>query len=149
MNSLENNYPKVGVGVMLFRDGKVLMAKRKGSHGAGELSFPGGHLEYMESFEACAVRETREECGVEIKNIKFLYLTNVMKYAPKHYVHIGLVAELASGEPQVMEPEKAEDWKWYDLDKLPEGQLFEFCKLSFDAYKTGKTYYFSEKALDN
>lgn len=138
--------PKVGVGVMIFKNGKVLLTKRKGSHGEGEYSFPGGHLEYMESFEDCAVRETKEECGLEIKNIKFLYLTNVKKYAPKHYVHIGLTAEWASGEPQILEPTKAEEWKWYELDRLPE-PLFEFCKLSFDAYKTGRTYYSSENDL--
>ncbi len=43
---MENNYPKVGVGVMILKDGKVLLTKRKGSHGAGMYSFPGGHLEY-------------------------------------------------------------------------------------------------------
>jgi 8-oxo-dGTP diphosphatase len=126
--------PKVGVGVMILKDGKVLLTKRKGSHGAGEYSFPGGHLEYMETFEDCAIRETREEAGIEIKDIEFLYATNVMKYAPKHYVHIGVVAQWASGEPMTMEPEKAEEWKWYPLDELPDGSLFEFCKMSFDAY---------------
>ncbi len=140
---MENNYPKVGVGVMILKDGKVLLTKRKGSHGAGEYSFPGGHLEYMESFEDCARRETAEECGIEIKNIKFLYVTNVKKYAPKHYIHIGVVAEWANGEPKIMEPDKAEEWKWYELDKLPE-PLFEFCKLSFNAHKTGRNYYSSE-----
>ena len=78
--------PRVGVGVMIFKNGKVLLSKRKGSHGEGEYSFPGGHLEYMESFEDCAVREVQEECGIKIKNINFLYLTNIKKYAPKHYV---------------------------------------------------------------
>lgn len=139
---------KVGVGVMLLKDGKVLMTKRKGSHGAGDYGFPGGHLEYMETFEDCAIRETREECGLEIKNIKFLYVTNVMKYAPKHYVYIGVVAEWASGEPQLLEPEKAESWGWYDLDDLPEGPTFTFCKLAFNAYKTGKTYYASEEDIE-
>ncbi len=126
---------------MIIKDGKVLMAKRKGSHGAGEYGFPGGHLENLESFEDCAVRETREECGIEIKNIKFLYVTNITKYAPKHYVHIGVTAEWASGEPKTLESEKAEGWQWHDLNNLPEGPTFEFCKLAFDAYKTGKVYY--------
>ncbi len=138
---MEENKPKVGVGVMILKNGKVLMTKRKGSHGAGEYSFPGGHLEYMESFEECAIRETREEAGIEIKNNQFSYLTNLKKYAPKHYVHIGMVAEWASGEPQLMEPEKAEGWEWFDLDNLPAGQMFEFCRIAFDAHKTGKNYY--------
>ena len=145
-NKTSEQKPKVGVGVMVLKDGKVLLTRRKGSHGAGEYSFPGGHLEYMESFEDCAIRETHEECGLKIQNIRFLYLTNVKKYAPKHYVHIGVVADWKSGEPQIMEPDKAESWNWYELDKLPE-PLFEFCKLSFDAYKTDRHYYASEHDL--
>ncbi len=131
---------------MVLKDGKVLLTRRKGSHGEGEYSFPGGHLEYMESFEDCARRETQEESGVEIKNIKFLYVTNVKKYEPKHYVHVGVVAEWASGEPTIMELDKAEEWRWYDLDQLPE-PLFEFCKLSFDAHKTHRVYYSSENDI--
>ncbi len=135
------NKTRVGVGTMIFKDGKVLMAKRKGSHGAGDWGFPGGHLEYMESFEDCAIRETKEECGVEIKNIRLLYVTNIRKYAPKHYVHIGLIADWASGEPQTLEPEKCDGWEWFDIDNLPTGPTFEFCNRAFDAYKTGKMYY--------
>lgn len=132
--------PLVGVGVMVFRSGSVLMTRRKGSHGAGEYSFPGGHLEHGETFEQCAVRETREETGIEIKNLRFLYLTNSRFYLPRHYVHIGMVSDWAHGEPRAMEPEKAEEWKWYALDALPE-QLFGFCALAFEAYRTGRQYF--------
>ncbi len=140
------NTTKVGVGVLILKDGKVLMAKRKGSHGDGEYTTPGGHLEYMESFEDCAIREIREECGIEIKNIRFLYVANVTKYAPKHYVNVELLVDWVSGEPQNLEPDKFEDWNWYDLDKVPE-PTFEFCKLAFNSLKTGKNYYASERDL--
>lgn len=135
--------PKVGVGIMIFKDGKILLGKRKNSHGAGEYSFPGGHLEYMEGFEECARRETLEEVGIEIKNIKFLFIKNTAFYTPKHYVHIGLIADWESGEPKVLEPEKCEGWGWYGLDNLPK-PLFNLCDLTFDAYKTGKNYYDKE-----
>lgn len=134
------NRPKIGVGIMILKDGKVLLGKRKGSHGVGEYSFPGGHLEYMESFEDCARREIKEECGVEVKNIRFQLLANIKQYAPKHYVHIGLIADWASGEPEILEPEKCESWSWYAINKLPE-PLFEPCRISIDSYKTGKNYY--------
>jgi 8-oxo-dGTP diphosphatase len=140
----ETQKPQVAVGVMIVKEGRVLMMKRKGSHGAGESGFPSGHLEYMESFEECAIRETREECGIEIKNINFSYLVNVKKYNPKHYVYIGLVADWVSGEPLNLEPDKAEEWKWYDFNDLPSGPDFEFCKLAFDAYKNQKNYYPTE-----
>ena len=134
-----NDAPKVGVGVLILKEGKVLLGKRKGSHGAGEYAFPGGHLEHMESFEECARRETREECGIEIANIRFQFLANVRKYAPKHYVHIGLVADRLAGEPQVLEPEKQESWGWYDLDALPE-PLFEMGRMALEYYRTGTIY---------
>lgn len=133
--------PMPSVGIMIFKDGKVLLHKRKGSHGEGEYAFPGGHIEYMESFEDCARRETKEEAGIEIENIRFQFVASVRKYKPKHYVHIGLIADWKSGEAKTMEPDKCEgEWAWYDLDDLPE-PIFEFCKLAFDSYKTGSNYY--------
>lgn len=136
---MENNRPITGIGVMIFREGKILLGKRRGAHGAGEFAFPGGHLEYMESFDECARRETSEECGIEITNIRFGLLSNVKTYAPKHYVHIGLIADWKSGEPVVCEPEKCEGWDWYSLDELPT-PIFEPALRMIDAHKAGVTY---------
>ncbi len=131
---------KVGIGIMVFKNGKVLLTKRKGSHGAGEYAFPGGHLEFGESFESCARRECREEAGIEIKNVRFVRLANLKAYTGKHYVDIGLMAEWESGEPQVLEAEKAERWEWYDLDKLPK-PLFATIDSYLEALKTGKNFF--------
>jgi 8-oxo-dGTP diphosphatase len=136
----QHDKPKVGIAAMIFKDGKVLLGKRKGSHGEGEYAFPGGHLEYMESFEDCARREVQEECGIEIENIRFQFLANVTTYAPKHYVHIGLLADWKSGEPKVLEKEKCESWDWYELDKLPQ-PLFNICRISIESYENGIAYY--------
>ncbi len=144
----QQNRPKVGIGIMILKKGKILLGKRKGSHGEGEYSFPGGHLEYMELFEKCAKRETKEECGIEIENIKFQFLSNVTKYVPKHYVHIGLIADWKSGKPEVLEPEKCESWDWYAIDNLPR-PLFEMCRQGIDCYKTGENYIDSPKWLMN
>jgi len=135
----EQQRPKVGIGVMILKNGKVLLGKRKGSHGEAEFAFPGGHLEYMEGFADCARREVLEECGIEIENIRFQFLANVTRYAPKHYVHIGLVADWKSGEAKVLELEKSESWLWYDLDNLPD-PIFEMCKLAIQCHKTGMNY---------
>ena len=140
MKDRDQERPKVCVGVMIFKAGKILLAKRKGSHGEGEYAFPGGHLEYMESFSDCARRETREECGIEIGNIRFQFLANVVAYAPKHYAHINLIADWVSGEPEVLEVTKSESWDWYELDNLPK-PLFESCRIAVESYKTGKNYY--------
>jgi 8-oxo-dGTP diphosphatase len=130
---------RVGVGVMILKFGKVLLGVRKGSHGAGEYGFPGGGLEYMESFEDCVKREVREECGVEIQNLRFQLVANLTEYAPKHYVHIGMIADWKSGDPQVLEPDKCESWSWFGLDALP--NLFGPAALGIESYKTGQNYF--------
>lgn len=100
----------------------------------------GGHMEYMESFETCAKREVKEETDIEIKNIRFLRLLNLKDYPPKHYVDIGLLAEWKSGNPKVMEPEKAESWGWYEIDKLTK-PLFSTLPAYFEALITGKNFF--------
>jgi 8-oxo-dGTP diphosphatase len=116
---MEEQRPKVGVGVFVLKDGKLLLGQRKGSHAVGEYAGPGGHLEYMESIVECAKRETLEETGIEIGNCEFLCVTNLNEYEPKHYIDIGIKADWISGEPSVLEPDKVEGWDWYDLDNLP------------------------------
>src|SRR3989344_144557 len=127
------------MGIMIFKDGKVLFGKRKNSHGAATYAPPGGSLEFMESFEDCARREVREETGIEIENIKFLCLSN-QKIYDKHFVNLGFTADWKSGESQVMEPEKCEAWVWYDIDKLPQ-PLFPTVAYYLKALQT-KEYYF-------
>lgn len=136
--------PKVGIGIMIFKEGKILLGKRKGSHGSGEYAFPGGHLEYMEGFEECARREIDEEVGIKVSNIRFQYLANIKDYAPKHYVHVGLTADWESGEPQVLEPEKLESWSWHDMNDLPQ-PMFRACAHAIEAYKNKQIYRDDEK----
>jgi 8-oxo-dGTP diphosphatase len=133
--------PKVGVGVLIFKDGKVLLGKRKHPDGLGDgqYSGTGGHLEFMESLEECAKRETREEAGIEIENVTFLCVINLKEYAPRHYIDIGFVADWKSGELKNMEPEKREGWDWYELSNLPE--LFGSIPKYIESYKTGKRFF--------
>ena len=131
---------KVGIGIMVMKDGKVLLGKRKGKHGAGEYAFPGGHFEYMESITDSIKREVMEETGMEIQNIKFLRLFNLKTYAPKHYIDIGLIADWKSGEPQTLEPEKCEGWDWYDPNNLPT-PLFATTDTYIEAFKGGRNFF--------
>ena len=131
---------KVGIGVLIFKDGKILLGKRKNAHGADEYEAPGGILDYMESFEECARRETIEETGLEIDNIRFLDLQNLKAYSPEHYVDIGLIADWKSGVPKVLEPDKCDGWAWYDVDKIPK-PLFDALRADIDALNTGQVMF--------
>lgn len=137
---MEQERPKVGVGILVLKDDKVLLARRKGRNGQGFFGSGGGHLENLESFTDCARREIKEEAGIEVLNLRFLCLSNFVTKETKHYVDIGLVADWQSGEPEVREPDKFEDWDWYDLDNLPT-PLWKVVENYIVAYKTGKNYF--------
>lgn len=130
--------PLVGIAVLVMKDGKLLLGKRRGSHGAGEYASPGGHLEHGESFAACAAREVMEETGLVIGEPRFLRVMNVMDYAPKHYVDLAFVADWVRGEPEVREPTKVETWQWYSLDELPT-PLFAMLPTAVEALRSGRT----------
>lgn len=124
---MTQNITKVGIGLAVFRqsfdNGKiqVLLGKRKGSHGEGQWSFPGGHLDYMESFQTCALRELAEEVGTgfKVEQLEVVSVINLTEYAPKHYIDIGMSAWWVGGDAVVMEPDKCEGWQWFDRDALP------------------------------
>jgi len=127
MSHDESKRPKVGVAVVIWQGGKILMLKRHGSHGAGTWSIPGGHLEYEESWEACAKREVMEEVGINITNIRFFAATNdIFADEGKHFISIWVECDLVSGEPKIMEPHKILDLQWCTLQDLPV-PLFEPC----------------------
>lgn len=122
--SQQQQQVRVGVGV-LVKDpkftGKVFAGKRKGSHGAGTLALPGGHLEMLETWHECAQREVQEEMGIDIHNVAFGHVTNdPMEAEGKHYVTIFMVAEFVDNDatPINCEPHKCEGWDSYTWEEL-------------------------------
>ncbi len=112
--------PQVGVGVLIIEEGRVLLGKRRGSHGAGTWSAPGGHLEFGESVEDCARREVLEETNLLLKNLRpGPYTNTVFEAEQKHYVTVFVLAAPAGGVLKTMEPEKCEGWVWCDWSALP------------------------------
>ena len=105
--------PLVGIAVIVIKDNRVLLGKRKNAHGAGTWAFPGGHLEFNESIEDCAAREVFEETGIRIKNLRYGPYTNDRFEAEgRHYVTLFMIADYDSGQPTVREPHKCEKWAW-------------------------------------
>ncbi len=125
-----NKRPLVGLAVIIRKDNKVLLGKRKNSHGEGCWGFPGGHLEYGESFEECAKRETQEETGLEIKNLKSGLATNdIFEKEKKHYVTVFMIGDYLSGNVETREPEKCEKWEWFAWDDIPESVFLPITNL--------------------
>jgi len=113
--------PKVGVGVVVIKDGNVLLGKRKNAHGDGSWCFPGGHLEFGEAIEDCARREVREEAGIEIANPRLgPYTNDIFPDEGKHYITLYVISDYASGDVQILEPDKIEQWQWFEWGSMPQ-----------------------------
>ena len=105
--------PLVGIAVIVIKDNRVLLGKRKNSHGSGTWAFPGGHLEFNESIEDCARREVFEETGIHIDHLRCgPYTNDIFAGEGKHYVTLFVTADYESGTPVVKEPHKCEKWAW-------------------------------------
>ena len=135
-----NNQVRVGVSAMIINDGKILLGHRcankkdtGGIVGRDTWSLPGGKQEMDETFYECAIRETKEECNLDISNPKLLIAFDDI--APdRHFVTLTTMTSEFSGELKVMEPEKEDEWKWFDIDNLPDN-LYSPSKQSIIWYK--------------
>jgi len=120
MSANHSERPIIGVGVLIWREQKLLLGERLTKNQENCWQFPGGHLENNESVSACAQREVLEETGLQIKDLRHLGFTNKpFAVAQKNYLTLLVSCEYESGQAQVLEPEKCARWQWFDYQKLP------------------------------
>jgi 8-oxo-dGTP diphosphatase len=135
-----------GVGIMIMKEGKILLGKRhddpeKASsalRGEGTWTMPGGKLDFGESFEDGIRREVMEETGIKLNEIKVICVNN-NKNEHAHFITIGLYCDDFEGEPQILEPDEIVEWQWFSLDNLPSPMYFPSAKI-IENYKKGEFY---------
>lgn len=133
-----------GFGIMLLKEGKVLLGKRHEDatkadselHGEGTWTMPGGKFEYGENFVEGAARELKEETGIILKKSKVICV-NCDKNEFAHFVTVGFFAEEFLGEASVMEPDEITEWNWFDLNNLPK-KVFPPSIKVLECYKNKK-----------
>jgi 8-oxo-dGTP diphosphatase len=114
--------PRVGVGVLLVDSHKgVLLTLRRRAPEAGCWSIVGGKVDFLERLEHCAVREAREEAGVEVELIRLLCVTDhVLPDEEQHWVAPAYLGRIVSGEARNCEPDRAREVRWFELGSVPE-----------------------------
>jgi 8-oxo-dGTP diphosphatase len=121
IQSPERNWPRAGVGVLLIdKLGRVLLTLRKLPPEVGCWSILGGKVDFLESLEECAIREAREEAGVEIAIERLLCVTDhLLPSEGQHWISPAFLGRILSGEARNREPDKTSDIRWFPLDQLP------------------------------
>ena len=117
--------PRVAVGAVVLKDGKVLLVKRRDPPNAGQWAIPGGTIRLGETLQQAAEREIFEETGIRIRAEAPIYIFDVIDRDPKgrtryHYVIADVLARYLDGEPAARDD--ALDARWLgpeDLERLP------------------------------
>jgi len=141
--------PRVGVGIMILNEkGEVLLGKRNDDaqkassdlHGEGTWTMPGGKLEWHDTLIDGAIREVGEEIGAELSK-NYLEVFNVQDniIPDNHYVTVGFICKNFSDTPKIMEPDEIVEWRWFDLNALPE-RVYPPSAVMIKAYLNKKIY---------
>jgi 8-oxo-dGTP diphosphatase len=111
--------PTIGVGVVVRRDGKVLVGLRRSGAQPGTWGLPGGHIEFGETWQQCARRELREETGLDLTTARVAGVTEaITPHDGRHEITIFLEGE-ARGEVRNAAPAEHVRWEWHAWDAIP------------------------------
>jgi 8-oxo-dGTP diphosphatase len=113
--------------LILIKDGKILLQRRFNTgYMDGNYSLPAGHVDKGENFTQCIIREAKEEIGIDLKP-EYLKATHFMhrlsspEWGDEAYrIDAFFKAEKWEGNPEIKEPNKCDDLKWFNLNSLPE-----------------------------
>lgn len=78
-----------------------------------------GHLEKGESLAQAIIREAKEEIGIDIRE-KDLKMVALIHPYQEDYLNVFFETKKYEGIPEIKEPEKCDDLRWFNVDKLPE-----------------------------
>jgi ADP-ribose pyrophosphatase YjhB (NUDIX family) len=132
--------PKVAVGTII-RDGedRVLLVQRAIDPGYGRWVFPGGYVDRGEPLEAAALREAREECGLDVR---LEGLVNLYSYRGRTPIVIVYVASLVGGT--VCLDDESLDARWFAPSEIPWDFLaFPSTRQALRDYLQGRLYPFA------
>jgi mutator protein MutT len=110
--------PKVATGTIPQKEGKIVLLKRNIEPARGKWTFPGGYMDRGEVVSEAAIRETKEEIGLDVKVTSLL---NVYSYPGVDVIVIVYLAEILGGE---LSPGlEAQEVRFFSLDEIPWEEL--------------------------
>lgn len=110
--------------VLLVKDGQVLLAKRGIDPYKGAYDIIGGFMEEDELPEQAAIREAKEETGLDIKITSLLGIYNdVYGEGGDHTLNLHYIGTIIDGEMTAMDD--VESLEWVDIDKVPLEEGFQ------------------------
>ena len=128
------------VHLFLLRGQQVLLLRRRNTgYEDGNYSVPAGHLDGGEQVIQAAIREVREEVGIEITPEDLDVVGIMHRQAEDERIDFFIVARRWDGEPRNCEPDKCDQLYWVDIDKLP-GNVIPYVRRALENYQVGRWF---------
>ncbi len=127
----DDKTPRLTSAVLVEHEGKYLLAKRGKADGNGLWVIPGGGVDFGESIEAAAVREIREETGLEIALGKYIGAKEVI-YPPNGYHRVIFFHHGTVTGGKLNSSDDVTDAGFFSVDEIRELTLIESAKWVFD-----------------
>jgi 8-oxo-dGTP diphosphatase len=102
--------------ILVNNQGLILLGKRKNGYKAGFFGLPGGRVEINEPLIKTIQREVKEETGIEVVEPQYLGVIRENQ-GGYDFIHFVFTARVGDAQPVLAEPDKCEDWEWFDLSK--------------------------------
>ncbi len=128
------------VHLFLLRGDQILLLRRyQTGYEDGNYSVVAGHLEGNETVVAAAVREAREEIGIEIAPIDMRVVGVMHRRSTDERVDWFVACERWSGEIRNAEPAKCDDQRWVDPEELPANTI-PYVRRAVENFRAGRWY---------
>ena len=136
---MKERKPKLVVSVLTKNNGKYLLAREMLESGIDKWIVPGGKVEFGESLEDAALREIKEETGLNIDNLEFLCFKEAL--FPKYNYHTVIFFFSATSNKFDLEDDiegKVIESKWFTKSQVKKLPLVESAKWLFEWLENGK-----------
>jgi len=135
----------LGVAIIVWKDEtktEVLLGLGHSAENRTEIyAVPGGHWESGESLVEAVCRETLEEAGITVRDVRLISVYEFFNpEKQKSYVTIGFEGFIASGDPRVMEEDKKSNWGWHKPSDAVTLPLFAPDKVLIERSLSGVLY---------
>ncbi len=128
------------VHLLLIRGGRVLLLRRQNTgYEDGNYSVVAGHLNGGEEVKAAAIREAREEAGIEIARRDVEVVGVMHRRSDDERVDFFLVASSWRGDIVNREPDKCDELAWFDMEALPEN-VVPYVRRGLENYRQGRWF---------
>jgi 8-oxo-dGTP diphosphatase len=123
--------------IFLHKGDEILMLRRYNTgYEDGNYSVVAGHLDGGETIKRAAIREAKEEVGIEIQSEDLRIVGVMHRRSNDERVDFFLATHKWSGEPRNQEPGKCDQIAWFSVDQIPRNTI-PYVRRALENYRNG------------